>query len=137
MATILLAAKGGNSVLHRRNDCGGGVKQRGAGNRKRFPMPELQLLPWRAVVYMAESIALAVLENLVHMARQDCPRGYVCVAAVLPDGIRIVHEKDLRRSRALAALTAQELGDGWLSGLRRENHIKMSMTFSPAPLPLP
>jgi len=24
---------------------------------------------------MAESIALAVLENLVHMARQDFPRG--------------------------------------------------------------
>ena len=41
----------------------------------------------RAVVYMAESIALAVLENLVHMTRQDFPRGYVCVAAVLPDGI--------------------------------------------------
>ena len=37
----------------------------------------------RAVVYMAESIALAVLENLVHMTRQDFPRGYVCVAAVL------------------------------------------------------
>ncbi|HUE02378.1 MAG TPA: RES family NAD+ phosphorylase [Bryobacteraceae bacterium] len=30
--------------------------------------------PGRAV-YMAESIALAVLENLVHMARQDFPRG--------------------------------------------------------------
>ena len=44
--------------------------------------------PGRAVVYMAESIALAVLENLVHMTRQDFPRGYVCVAAVLPDGIR-------------------------------------------------
>jgi RES domain-containing protein len=36
--------------------------------------------PGRAVVYMAESIALAVLENLVHMTRQDFPRGYVCVA---------------------------------------------------------
>jgi len=31
----------------------------------------------RAVVHMAESIALAVLENLVHMTRQDFPRGYV------------------------------------------------------------
>ena len=31
----------------------------------------------RAVVYMAESIALAVLENLVHMSRQDFPTGYV------------------------------------------------------------
>ena len=71
-------------------------------------------LAGRAVVYMAESIALAVLENLVHMARQDFPRGYVCVAAVLPDGISIVHEKDLRRPPALANLSAQELGDWWL-----------------------
>jgi len=39
--------------------------------------------PGRAVVYMAESVALAVLENLVHMSRQDFPTGYVCVAAVL------------------------------------------------------
>ena len=30
--------------------------------------------PGRAVVYMAESIALAVVENLVHMTRQDFPR---------------------------------------------------------------
>jgi RES domain-containing protein len=33
--------------------------------------------PGRAVVYMAESIALAVLENLVHMTRQDFPHGHV------------------------------------------------------------
>jgi RES domain-containing protein len=31
--------------------------------------------PGRAVVYMAESISLAVLENLVHMARVDFPTG--------------------------------------------------------------
>ena len=31
--------------------------------------------PGRAAVYMAGSIALAVLENLVHMTRQDFPRG--------------------------------------------------------------
>jgi RES domain-containing protein len=70
--------------------------------------------PGRAVVYMAESIALAVLENLVHMARQDFPRGYVSVAAMLQDGVSIVHEKDLRRHPALEDLTAQELGDWWL-----------------------
>ena len=34
--------------------------------------------PGRAVVYMAESVALAVIENLVHMSRQDFPTGYVC-----------------------------------------------------------
>lgn len=40
--------------------------------------------PGRAVVYMAESVALSVLENLVHMSRQDFPTGYVCIAAILP-----------------------------------------------------
>lgn len=63
---------------------------------------------------MAESIALAVLENLVHMTRQDFPRGYVCVAAVLPDGISMIHEKDLRKHTALEDLTTEQLGDWWL-----------------------
>src|ERR1035437_10313235 len=52
-----------------------------------------------SVVYMAESVALAVLENLVHMSRQDFPNGYVCVAAVLPDSVNITTERD-RRLRA-------------------------------------
>ncbi|HZQ55388.1 MAG TPA: RES family NAD+ phosphorylase [Bryobacteraceae bacterium] len=42
------------------------------------------------VVYMAESVALAVLENLVHMTRQDFPRGYVVVAASIPDRLQIL-----------------------------------------------
>ena len=70
--------------------------------------------PGRAGVYMAESIALAVLENLVHMARQDFPHGYVCVAAVLPDGISMIHEKDLRKHSALEDLSTEQLGDWWL-----------------------
>jgi len=68
----------------------------------------------RAVVYMAESIALAVHENLVHMTRQDFPRGYVCVAAVLPDGISMIHEKDLRKHPALQDLSTVHLGDWWI-----------------------
>jgi len=63
---------------------------------------------------MAESIALAVLENLVHMPRQDFPRGYVCVAALLPDGISSIHEKDLRKHPALEDLSTAQLGDWWL-----------------------
>jgi RES domain-containing protein len=70
--------------------------------------------PGRAVVYMAESIAVAVLENLVHMRRQDFPRGYVCVAAVLPNGISTIHEKDLRKHRALQDLSTEQLGDWWI-----------------------
>jgi RES domain-containing protein len=46
--------------------------------------------PGRPVVYMAQSVALAVLENLVHMSRQDYPTGYVVLAAIVPDHVRIV-----------------------------------------------
>ena len=70
--------------------------------------------PGRAVVYMAESVALAVLENLVHMSRQDFPIGYVCVAAVLPDGLNIATERDLRLRADPRELTSQELGDWWI-----------------------
>jgi RES domain-containing protein len=63
---------------------------------------------------MAESIALAVLENLVHMTRQDFPRGYVCVAAVLPAGMTMISEKDLRKHPALEGLSSEQLGDWWL-----------------------
>jgi RES domain-containing protein len=34
--------------------------------------------PGRAVVYMAET--LAVIENLVHLSKEDFPSGYVTVA---------------------------------------------------------
>ncbi len=63
---------------------------------------------------MAESVALAVLENLVHMSRQDFPIGYVCVAAVLPDGLNIATERDLRLRADPRELTSQELGDWWI-----------------------
>jgi len=56
---------------------------------------------------MAESIALAVLENLVHMTRQDFPGGYACVAAALPDGISMIREKDLRKHTALENLSTE------------------------------
>jgi RES domain-containing protein len=49
-----------------------------------------------SVAYMAESIALAVLGNLVHMTRQDFPRGYVVVAASIPDQIKMLTDDELR-----------------------------------------
>ena len=70
--------------------------------------------PGRAVVYMAESIALAVLENLVHMSPQDFPTGYVSVAAVLPDGLNMATEQDLRLRADLRELSSQDLGDWWI-----------------------
>jgi RES domain-containing protein len=70
--------------------------------------------PGRAVVYMAESVALSVLENLVHMSRQDFPTGYVCIAAILPAGINIASENDLRPRDDLRDLSSQSLGDWWI-----------------------
>ena len=48
------------------------------------------------------------------MTRQDFPRGYVCVAAALPDGISMIHEKDLRKHPALQDLNTEQVGDWWL-----------------------
>ena len=70
--------------------------------------------PGRAVVYMAGSVALAVLENLVHMSLQDFPVGYVCVAAVLPDSMNIATERELRLRDDLRVLRARDLGDWWI-----------------------
>lgn len=43
---------------------------------------------------MADSISLAVLENLVHLSRQDFPVGYVVVSAVIPEDLEIVSLAD-------------------------------------------
>ncbi len=70
--------------------------------------------PGRTVVYMAESVALAVLENLVHLAAQDFPTAYVCVTAVIPDEIAITTEQELRQRHDFWRLSPQALGDWWL-----------------------
>lgn len=68
--------------------------------------------PGRAVVYMAQSISLAVLENLVHMSRQDFPLGYVSVSALIPNDISILEEDEIRND--VPDIGMQELGDRWL-----------------------
>lgn len=72
--------------------------------------------PGRAVVYMAESISLAVLENLVHMKRQDFPTGYVVVGATLPDHLEISTDDQLRA--VLGDQPSNVLGDRWLEASR-------------------
>lgn len=67
--------------------------------------------PGRPVVYMAESVALAVLENLVHMSRQDFPAGYVVVSAIVPDDVKILSLGDIQSQRSE---TPQHLEDMWL-----------------------
>ncbi len=61
--------------------------------------------PGRAVVYMASSIPLAVLENLVHLVRQDFPKGYVVVSAVIPEDLEILSLADDAKP--------PEAGDEW------------------------
>jgi RES domain-containing protein len=68
--------------------------------------------PGRAVVYMAESVSLAVLENLVHMSKEDFPTGYVAVMAVIPDEVSMTEEEDLRRR--FPGLAPAQLGDRWV-----------------------
>jgi RES domain-containing protein len=68
-----------------------------------------------AVVYMADSISLAVLENLVHMSKQDFPKGYVSVSASIPDEITVLTENDIKKDVRYGG--PQELGDYWVSSL--------------------
>ena len=71
--------------------------------------------PGKRVVYMAESISLAVLENLVHMNKVDFPVGYVSVSAIIPDHVRVLTEAELRA--ACSASLPRDLGDHWTESL--------------------
>jgi RES domain-containing protein len=67
-----------------------------------------------AVVYMAESVALAVLENLIHLSRQDFPIGYVTVGATIPDNVEILGEEWVRALAGMPAATPPTIGDYWI-----------------------
>jgi hypothetical protein len=79
---------------------------------------------------MAESIALAVLENLVHMSRQDFPRGYVGVAAFIPGDLPVLTEHDLRLRPDLHDLNAQTLGDRWIEDETAQNCSRSTRAIS-------
>ena len=70
--------------------------------------------PGRPVVYMAESISLAVLENLVHLHKDVFPTGYVVVSAEIPDDVSILTEAEIRKN---AQTMPSELGDEWMATL--------------------
>ena len=63
--------------------------------------------PGSAVVYMAESVSLAVVENLVHMTREDFPLGYVALTVLIPDGVRIATVDQIGSLEV-------EIGEAWL-----------------------
>jgi len=48
------------------------------------------------------------------MSPQDFPTSYVSVAAVLPEGLNIATEQDLRLRADLRGLSPQDLGDWWI-----------------------
>src|SRR5271165_6302826 len=68
--------------------------------------------PGRSVVYMAETVSLAVLENLVHMSKEDFPAGYVLVTAAVPEGIAIRTEEELVEE--FGGFDRRRLGDQWI-----------------------
>src|SRR5450755_641981 len=71
--------------------------------------------PGRPVVDMAQSVALAVLENLVHMSRQDYPTGYVIVEATVPDHVRILDHVRFLDSKSCDPARERKAGDDWLA----------------------
>jgi RES domain-containing protein len=63
---------------------------------------------------MAESVSLAVLENLVHMSRQDFPTGYVMIAAEISNDIQILDLDDFRAITDLHNTIPHVIGDAWI-----------------------
>lgn len=78
---------------------------------------------------MAESIALAVLENLVHMTRQDFPRGYVVMAASIPDRLQTLSDQELRWR--YGNLSSEAPGDQWIDSCASAV-LRVSSTVVPA-----
>lgn len=69
-------------------------------------------------VYLADSLALATLEVMVHGVSYETLQDYVCIAATIPQ--KIIEEVDLkslpRNWRAdLPPAEVRELGDRWLN----------------------
>lgn len=84
--------------------------------------------PGRSVVYIAETISLAVLENLVHLAKEDFPTGYVVVAAVVPDEILVLKEDLVEQFRGV---DRRRLGDQWIDLLNPQHPDFAAITAEP------
>ena len=66
-------------------------------------------------MYVAQSVALEVLENLVHMSRQDYPIEYVIVEATIPDHVRILEYAQFVDAEAPDGVSERRSGDNWLA----------------------
>ena len=71
--------------------------------------------PGRYVVHVAESYALAVLENLVHWQTGTVPKGLVCVAADIPDDIEqeTLDRSELTKPGSDSYAPFRKIGDDW------------------------
>jgi RES domain-containing protein len=69
--------------------------------------------PGTEVVYMSQSISLAVLENLVHLTRQDFPSGYVSIQANIPTTWKIEEASSFKLM--YPHLESHQIGDLWLA----------------------
>ena len=68
-------------------------------------------------VYVADSLALATLEIMVHGVSYETLQNYVCISAAIPE--KLIHEVDLKSlprnwREDLPPLALRELGDRWL-----------------------
>jgi RES domain-containing protein len=68
-------------------------------------------------VYLADSLALATLEVMVHGVSYETLQNYVCILAAIPE--KLIHEVDLKSlpknwREDLPPLALRELGDRWL-----------------------
>jgi hypothetical protein len=63
---------------------------------------------------LAQSISLAVLENLVTMSREDYPTGYVVVKATIPDHVLILDHDRFLDKDAPKESRQTKTGDVWL-----------------------
>ena len=70
--------------------------------------------PGTAVVYAAESRALAVLETIVHLALEARAMRFVLVTLELPPKAKVERHSAARPPRVLAA--SQDVGSAWLDG---------------------
>ena len=69
-------------------------------------------------VYLADSLALAILEVMVHGVSYETLQNYVCILATIPNKIiQEVDQKSLHRNwrNDLPPAELRELGDRWLN----------------------
>jgi len=98
-----------NVGLHRGDD----LQVKDAGDRGRFSS-SVNFSAACAGAARRRRPGSSVLENLVHMSRQDYPTGYVVVAAIVPVHVRIIEHHRYLDAKSPDAALERTAGDKWL-----------------------